>query len=164
MEMDELILKNQSPALRENAALMARCNEHSAAYGLTLSPDAVASLQRGRFEALRSMGRVELGEGVLLKLVDVFRASPYLSQSCYEQTLSELQELFYYFKNECRDRVSDDELIDAMALIYNEVARGSTEYISGVDWETMCSVARTGSIAGTELERPAPGDGYDGEE
>lgn len=76
----------------------------------------------------------------------------------------ELQELFYSFKNECHDLVSDDELIGAMRLIYNEVARGSTEYVAGVGWETMVQIAVTASVEGTELERPPFGGGFDGEE
>ena len=58
----------------------------------------------------------------------------------------------FFFKNECHDLVSDDELLGAMRIIY-DLAAGSTEYLSGIDWETMYQVAVTASVEGTELER-----------
>ena len=145
-------------------AALERYNRQSAPLGLRLSEQAWTRLLQHRDAALRQTNRIEGGEGALGKLIAAFCDSPYIVQNAYEETLMELQELFYSFKNECHDLVSDDELIGAMRLIYNEVARGSTEYVAGVGWETMVQIAVTASVEGTELERPPFGGGFDGEE
>lgn len=135
-------------------AALERYNRRSEPYGLTLSESALQRLLLLRTEVLQQTGRVELGGGVLEKLITAFCDSPYVVQSKYEDTLAELQELFYYFKNECRDLVTDDELLDAMRLIFNSVAHGSVEFLGDIDWETMYRVAVTGSLRGTELLPP----------
>lgn len=135
-------------------AALERYNRRSEPYGLTLSESALQRLLLLRTEVLQQTGRIELGGGVLEKLITAFCDSPYVVQSKYEDTLAELQELFYYFKNECRDLVTDDELLDAMRLIFNSVAHGSVEFLGDIDWETMYRVAVTGSLRGTELLPP----------
>lgn len=152
--MDHWLSNLSQPQRQTDLAALERYNRRSGPYGLTLSEPALERLLRHRAETLKQTGRVELGGGVLEKLITAFCDSPYIVQSKYEEILLELQELFYYFKNECRDLVTDDELIDALRLIYNGVAHGSIEYLSDVDWETMYRVAVTGSIRGTELLPP----------
>ena len=152
--MEHWLSNLSQPQQPIDPATLERYNRHSGAYGLTLSEPALRRLFLHRAETLKQTGRVEMGEGVLEKLITVFCDSPYIVQSQYEDTLAELQELFYYFKNECRDLVTDDELLDAMRLIYNGVAHGSLEYLGDVDWETMYRVATTGSLRGTELMPP----------
>lgn len=152
--MDHWLTNLPSSQPQADPAALARFNQRSEPYGLILSKSALQRLLLLRAEALKRTGRVELGGGVLEKLVTAFCDSPYVVQSKYEDTLAELQELFYYFKNECRDLVTDDELLDAMRLIFNSVAHGSVEYLGDVDWETMYRVAVTGSLRGTELLPP----------
>ena len=124
----------------------------------------MAHLMEQRTDILKQTGRIEFGEGILVKLVDHFCDSPYLSQGEYEETLLALQELFYNYKNECRDLLSDDELLEAMCLIYNEVSCGSTEFLADIPWEEMYRVGRTGSLEGTGLQRPPLEGAYDEEE
>ena len=118
------------------------CNEHTAAFGLVLTEADIGQLAQGHVDALRSTGRVEFGGGVLQKLVDAFRDSPYITQENYAQTLSELQEIFYYFKNESMDRLSDDELIGAMKEVFDVQAQGSLEYLAGTALEELCRKTR----------------------
>ncbi len=131
--------------------MLARCNDRSARYGLILSEAGLERLLMERSDALRQTGRLEIGEGVLPMLVDAFRSSPYLFSGNYEETLSQLQELFYQLKNECRDLVSDQELVDAMALIFNEAAQGSVDFLADLDWQAIYRVAVTGRLEGTGI-------------
>ncbi len=128
-----------------------RCNKMTETFGLELSEQQMEQLMVRRSEALKAAGRVELGGGVLEKLVYTFCDSPYLRQADYAETLEELQDLFYYFKTECTEQLTDDELLEAMRLIYNEAARGSLDFLAGIDRDTMCRVAVTGSLRGTSL-------------
>ena len=47
-------------------------------------------------------------------LLEAFCDSPYIMQSNYEETLEELQDIFYFFKGEAMEQISDDELIEFM--------------------------------------------------
>ena len=67
--------------------------------------------------------------------------------------VAELQELFYAFKTECMERVSDDALVEAMRLIYNEAVHGDLTRLADADRDTIYRIVRTGSLRGTDWER-----------
>ncbi len=121
-------------------------NEFSIKYGLMLSENQIQNLVQRRFETLRDTGRIEFGEGVLKKLIYAFCDSPYIHQLNYEETLLELQDAFYYFKNETDDRLSDDELIEYMKETFEGKAQGSIEYLTGTSLEELRRNARHGFI------------------
>ena len=113
------------------------CNDTTAAYGLRLTPQQAQALLNTRSAALRKTGRVELGGSILQKVVLTFCESPYLTQDSYEETLHQLVDAFYYFKNECRDRLTDREVLDGMKRLFDGVAQGATEYLAGVPVEAL---------------------------
>lgn len=117
------------------------CNEFSIKYGLVLSENQIQNLVQKRFEALKDTGRIEFGEGILKKLVYAFCDSPYIHIQNYEDTILELQDAFYYFKNESDDRISDDELIEYMKDTFDGKAQGSIEYLTGTSLEELCRSA-----------------------
>jgi len=121
-------------------------NEFSIKYGLMLSENQIQNLVQRRLETLRDTGRIEFGEGVLKKLIYAFCDSPYIHQLNYEETLLELQDAFYYFKNETDDRLSDDELIEYMKETFEGKAQGSIEYLTGTSMEELRRNARHGFI------------------
>lgn len=97
-----------------------------------------------RIKALNDTGRIEFGTGILKKLVDAFCSSPYISQENYVDTIIELQDIFYYFKNESMERISDDELIEYMKNHFDEECQGSLEYLMGTSLEELCRDLRYG--------------------
>lgn len=111
---------------------MRKSNDLSARFDLTLSEPQMRALAQRRQEALLNTGRVELGEGILPRLIEVFCDSPYLCQANYEEMLGDLQELFYYVKNESREQLSDDELIAGMKRLFDGPAQGAVEYLTGL--------------------------------
>lgn len=159
-----IVIENHFLALPQQAQIantiqeLTACNELTSRYGLTLTPEQMLRLSQSRFQALKNTGRVEFGESILKKLVYAFCDSPYLTGSSYERTLCELQEIFYYFKNESLDALSDDELIDAMKSVFDGNAQGSLEHLSGTALENLCRMSRGG-----EQEEPDR-DSYDDEE
>ena len=142
--MNEFALDFMPMQLAQAKASLARYNQMTAAYQLTLSEVQLEHLVTCRFETLKTTGRVEFGEGILGELIYAFCDSPYINQTDYEETLVGLQERFYYFKGECCELLSDDELIDAMRLIFNEIARGSLDYLDRMDRQTLYRIAKTG--------------------
>lgn len=120
------------------------CAQLMERFGLSLSQSQIQTLEERRCQALKDTGRVEFGGGVLKKLIYAFCDSPYVSQDNCEETLLELQDLFYYFKNESMEKLSDDELIEAMYHSFHEEANGSLEYLAGTSLEALCRGLRCG--------------------
>lgn len=155
--MEEMFALELLEQQKEQAVLELReCNTLTGRFGLTLSEAQIAELVEARFAALGDTGRVEFGGGVLKKLVWAFCDSPYLTQENYQEIVAELQDSFYYFKNESVDRIPDDELIDLMKYYFDHVCHGSLEYLSGTSLEELCRTARSGEA----LERDVYGNPF----
>ena len=118
------------------------CNELNRLYGLELTEADITELVELRGQALKATARVEFGGGILPKLIRAFCRSPYVDRYNYAATLGDLQDAFYYFKNESEDRFSDDELIEFMEKVFNGQAHGSTEVLTTISLEELCRWAR----------------------
>lgn len=106
------------------------CNQYTSKYGLTLSDKQINDLLAKRTEILKEKGRIEFREGILDKLIKEFCDSPYINQSNYYiETLYELIEIFYEYKNETMDLITDDELIKFMKNAFDGVCKGDIEYL-----------------------------------
>lgn len=112
-------------------------NQFSQKYHLVLSAQDAELLVKKRDHVLQSYRRVEFGGSMLNKLVREFCDSPFLTQDNYEETLEELIEIFYYFKNESLDQISDDELLMAMHHYFDGVCQGSIELLQGRELEEL---------------------------
>ena len=89
-------------------------NQKTERFGLSLTQEDAELLVERKMECLKEQQRVEFGETILSKLIDTFCDSPYISQSDYVDTISGLQEIFYLYKNESLDVLTDDELLEFM--------------------------------------------------
>ncbi|MGE5676724.1 MAG: DUF6323 family protein [Pseudomonadota bacterium] len=108
-----------------------KCNEFTSQYGLVLTRADAAELVETRTYALKSNGRIEFGGGVLDRIIREFCDSPYISMHNYVETLHELTEIFYYYKNETLDLVADDDLVKFMKESFDGKCQGSLELLSG---------------------------------
>lgn len=108
-----------------------KCNEYTSKYGLVLSDNQINNLLERRLESLKETGRIELREGIIDKLIKKFCDSPYINQENYAETLYKLVEIFYEYKNETMDLISDDELIELMKKFFDGIAGGDLEYLLG---------------------------------
>ena len=130
---------------RSAVAAITSLNPYSARYGLTISPLMALELVETRTQALNRIGRVEFGSSVIEKLITAFCSSPYILQDHYTQTLCELLETFYYFKNETLDIMSDDELIAVMKYRFDNICHGSVDLLQSRELEEMAHHIRFGS-------------------
>lgn len=119
-------------------------NSKTEAFGLALTEEEVVSLTEQRFEVLQETRRVEFGRGPLLELVSTFGRSTHVNQETYVEVLAALQELFYRLKEETKEEVSDNDLIDALYYFFEEEAQGSIEACDGLSSEQIGRIlART---------------------
>lgn len=121
-----------------------KCNERSGQYGLSLTKEEAQQLVLCRNESLKKHKRVELGEGILDKLIDTFCDSQYLYGDNYGETLQRLQDIFYEFKNESMDKVSDDELLIFMKEQFEKVCYGDLNYLEETCMERFAKAVRKG--------------------
>ena len=109
-------------------ALM-KTNQVTNRFGLALSEEETRLLIGQKQDVLRQQQRVEFGGGVLEKLIFAFCDSNYIRQDDYAETLGRLLEIFYLYKNESLDELTDDELIDYMRQAFEGECYGSLEYL-----------------------------------
>ncbi|MDB2125537.1 MULTISPECIES: DUF6323 family protein [Clostridium] len=102
---EKLSVTIQNIKKKQLAMEIKKCNEMTIKYGVTLSDTQIESLINKRFESLKNTGRVEFGDGVLKELIEAFCDSPYIMQENYEETLEELQDIFYFFKGEAMEQI-----------------------------------------------------------
>lgn len=128
--MGRLELIKGNTLLLRGANELLKHNEISEKHGLRLTQREAIQLVRVRTEELRYHGRLEFGEGIFGKLIEAFCDSPYITSENYFETLCALTEIFYYYKNETEEYLSDSELIDYMERYFNGSCNGSLELLS----------------------------------
>ena len=111
------------------------CNQYTEVFGITLTQQEAIRLLEARKLSLKEQERVEFGESILPKLIFAFCDSPYLYQDNYEETIEALQDIFYLYKNESLDELTDDELIEYMKNEFNGSCQGSLEYLEDTSLE-----------------------------
>ena len=148
----------QSTALLQKAVNgVLKQNDTSRQYGLELSEKQARAL----VENLRDTGRIETDSSVMEKLIYTFCDSPYVSVGNYEDMLNALLELFYIFKNETNDKLSDDELLSFMKKSFDGDCFGSLELLAGRDFSELRNrLFKTGESEAEKNETQA----NDGEE
>lgn len=119
-------------------------NPYTQKYGLTLSREDAHELMERRKQTLAETKRVEFGPGILPKLIYEFCDSAYISQSDYVKTLSRLQEIFFHYKNELMDEVTDDELLHFMKEQFETICEGDLDYLAGTCLSIFAQAVRAG--------------------
>ena len=129
-------------------------NADTAKYGLTLREQDAAMLIADRQDSLREQRRIELGPGITKKLIDEFCDSDYIDQGNYVETISRLQDIFYLYKNEMLDEISDDELVHFMREQFETACFGDLDYLEGTCLYNFARAVRAG------YDGYAASDGY----
>lgn len=127
-------------------------NEETERFGLALSGEDTELLIKERRAILEQEGRVEFGQSVLPKIIMTFCDSGYIMQDNYVQSLIRLQEIFYYFKNEMDEEITDDELLNFMKEQFESVCFGDFQYLEGTCLEIFSEAIRAGYQGHRETE------------
>lgn len=119
-------------------------NKVTQQYGLSLSEQDAELILAERGHALRESRRVEFGEGIMSKIIYEFCDSDFVDQNNYVDTLVRLQEIFYLYKNEMQDEISDDELLHFMREQFDQICYGDLEYLEGTCLSVFAQAIRAG--------------------
>ena len=128
---------NQLESLRKT-------NQYTEQFGLTLSAADAQLLVQEKINSLKEQQRVEFGEGIMPKIIYEFCDSSYIHQDNYTDTLIRLQNIFYLYKNETQDEMTDDELLHFMKEQYETVCFGDLDYLEGTCLDVFARMIRGG--------------------
>lgn len=137
---EDLIRSGALSAAQEQEQWL-RCQTLAERYGMKLTRRQFEALGQARQQALEATGRLDFGGGVADRLVYAFCDSPFADSDGFASLLMEMQELFYTFKNETLDVLTDEELISVMEQLFNGEAHGSLEYLSEVSPQRLVRIA-----------------------
>lgn len=119
-------------------------NQYTQKYGLVLREEDAAHLAEVRADVLREEKRVEFGPGILPKIIYAFCDSSYIYQDNYCESMARLQEIFFQYKNEMLDEITDDELLEFMREQFENVCRGDFDYLEGTCLDLFAQAIRAG--------------------
>lgn len=109
-----------------------KINEQINENGLSITLEDAKQIINTRDRVLNNYGRVELSFQVTEKLMRVFSNSTFINQNNYVGIINDLQETFYYLRNETKDTISDVELIELMKDLFENSCEGSIELLNSL--------------------------------
>lgn len=136
-----ILMANQKQRLLR---ILLDTNRNTAQFGLSLSEADCEILLEERTNILKTVQRVEFGQSVLPELIRAFCASPYINQQNYLATLLRLQEIFFRYKNEMQDELSDDELLQFMRTQFDTTCFGDLDYLESTCLAIFAEAVRAG--------------------
>ena len=132
MSKDWMVLLQEQNQLSK----VVKTNETTEQFGLSLTEQDAKLILGERKNALAEQKRVEFGEGIATKIIYEFCDSEYIHQSNYVETIIRLQEIFYLYKNEMHDEITDDELLHLM--------KGDLDYLESTCLANFAEAIRAG--------------------
>lgn len=118
-------------------------NKESVKYGLILSEKDIDVLVKADREAAESQERFTFDVSAVAKLTKKFMKSSYISQMNFTEVICELTDIFYEAREECSDRISDDDVIKYMFEKFEKEAGGDTELLASKYMEGLCKKMRS---------------------
>ena len=113
-------LQDKSMNIVKNEIL--KINEESSVYGLILTSENVEGIIKSRGYSLKTYGRIDLNMDATKKIINKIYISQYTDKDDYVEIINDLQDIFYYLKNETLDKISDNEIIDIIGEFYEETS------------------------------------------
>ncbi len=113
-------LQDKSMNIAKNEIL--KINEESSVYGLILTSENVEEIIKSRGYSLKTYGRIDLNMDSTKKIINKIYISQYTDKDDYVEIINDLQDIFYYLKNETLDKISDNEIIDIIGEFYEETS------------------------------------------
>lgn len=119
-------------------------NRLTGQFGLVLSEQDAKLILEERRNTLREQKRVEFGSGMTVRIIEAFCDSDFINQDNYVELIIRLQEIFYPYKNEMMDEISDDELLHFMREQFDQTCFGDPDYLEGTCLNIFSQAIRAG--------------------
>lgn len=140
MSKDWMILLQEQSQLSK----VVKTNETTGQFGLSLTEQDAKLILEERKTSLAEQKRIEFGEGVTTKIIYEFCDSGYIHQSNYVETIIRLQEIFYLYKNEMQDEITDEELLHLMKEQFENLCFGDLDYLESTCLADFAEAIRAG--------------------
>ena len=140
MGKDWMVLLQQQNQLDK----VIQTNQKTERFGLVLTQQDAELILVERKNSLLEQKRIEFGEGIATKIIYEFCDSDYIQQSNYVDTIIRLQEIFYLYKNEMQDEITDDELLHLMKEQFEFICFGDLEYLENTCLAAFSQAIRAG--------------------
>lgn len=129
--MDVPALVNQINTLQFelSKSYIMESNQVAEMFGLQITPADAEEIINARNQNLTELGRVDIDLGIVKKIIQAFCSSPYMDSTSFVATINDLVHTFYFFKNQSKDMIGDDELISLMQFFFNGSCGGSVELL-----------------------------------
>ena len=111
-----------------------KTNETTEQFGLSLTEQDAKLILAERKNALAEQKRIEFGGGIVTKIIYEFCDSDYI----------QLQEIFYLYKNEMHDEITDDELLHLMKEQFENICFGDLYYLESTCLANFAEAVRAG--------------------
>ena len=134
------LLQNQQNQLGK----VLETNKETEHFGLALTRQDAELIVQERKNSLKEQRRIEFGEGIVTKIIYEFCDSDFIDQNNYVETIIRLQEIFYLYKNEMLDEITDDELLHFMKEQFEEICFGDLDYLEGTCLNIFSQAIRAG--------------------
>lgn len=119
-------------------------NQTTKQFGLALSERDAKLILEERKKTLQEQRRIEFSEGIVPKIIYEFCDSDFIDQNNYADTIIRLQEIFYLFKNEMNDEITDDELLHLMKEQFELLCFGDLDYLESTCLANFAQAIRAG--------------------
>lgn len=140
MNKDWMILLQEQNQLSK----VIKTNELTERFGLCLMEQDAKLILEERKNSLAEQKRIEFGESIATKIIYEFCDSDYIHQSNYVDTIVRLQEIFYLYKNEMQDEITDDELLHLMKEQFENLCFGDLDYLESTCLANFAEAIRAG--------------------
>lgn len=140
MSKDWMVLLQEQNQLNK----VIKTNESTEQFGLSLTEQDAKLILDERKNSLAEQKRIEFGEGIAAKVIYEFCDSDYIHQSNYVDTIIRLQEIFYLYKNEMQDEITDDELLHLMKEQFENSCFGDLDYLESTCLANFAEAVRAG--------------------
>lgn len=129
---------------QEELFILSEMNRKTEKLGLVLKEEEMNALIECKNQSLKKCRRVEFGESILQALIYTFCDSQFIDSQNYLDSLERLQDIFYGFRNEAMDQLTDDEVLTFMKEQFETVCAGDFEYLETTCMEIFTKAVRAG--------------------
>ena len=131
---------------RKELDLIEKSNVNINKFGLTITREEAKEIIISKNETLKKYKRIEFSSGVTEKIIYIFSDSAYIDRNNYIDTIKDLVDIFYNFKNETEDKLTDDELLNFMREQFDDVCYGDLGYLRDTCLERFSKAVRDESL------------------